>query len=96
MEQGFEKKIGVLELENNFPKSLGLSDYSNIDRALKDTLTGLINNLLDLATTCTQLRLLNDKAVLILLQLGDFLGGIALQLSLCCLQCLNLSYLLFR
>ena len=96
MDQGIEQNIGVLELDNNLPKSLGLSDCSKLGRALKDTLTGVIYSLLDYATTCAQLRLLNDKAVLHLLKLDDFLSILALQIGLCCLQCLNLSYLLFH
>ena len=78
LDQGIEQKIGVLELDNNFPKSLGLSDCSKLDGALKDMLIGLINILLDRTTTCAQLCLLNDEAVLHLLQLGDFLGSFAL------------------
>ena len=67
MDQGIQQNIGVLELDNSFPKSLGLSDCSNLGRALKNVLTILINSLLYLANTCTQLCLLNDDAVLRLL-----------------------------
>ena len=65
-------------MDNNFPKSLGLSDCIKLGRALKDMLKGLINNLLDHATTSAQLHLLNDKTVLCLLKIDDFLGSLAL------------------
>ena len=90
MDQGIEQNIGLLELDNNFPKLLGLSNFNKLGRALKDMLIGLINSLLNLATICTHLCLLNDKTVLHLLQPNDFLGSLALQLGLCFLQCLNL------
>ena len=53
MDQGIKQKMSVLELENSFPKLLGLSDYSKLGRALKDMFAGLINGLLDLTTTHT-------------------------------------------
>ena len=95
MDQGIEQNIGVLELDNFSPKSLGLSNYSKLNYCLKNMSTCLIDNLLYYTTTCSQLRLLNNKAVLHLLKLGDFLRSLALHLSLCFLQCLNLPYLLF-
>ena len=87
MDQGMEQKVGVLELGNNFPKSLGLSNYSNLGHALKYMLTGLIDSLLNYATTGALLRLL---------LLGDFLSILALQLDLCYLQGLNFPYLFFH
>ena len=51
MDQGIGYQVGILELDNSFPQSLGLFDWGELGRALKNVLAGLRNSLLEFATS---------------------------------------------
>ena len=80
--QGIECQVGIVDLDNGFSKGLGLNNCGKLCRALKNILTSLIYSFLDITAPCTQLCLFNNKVVLHLLELSNFLSNLTLQLSL--------------